>query len=90
MWQKKIYIYNLNQRGGDAIYDVIVTECEKYLSTTILKPATILAEVIKLHGVHFLKMKPKNKHLVLNFTWAQGPYRKLITEKASNTIKLRY
>ena len=39
--------YNINQQGGDTIHDVIVMECEKYHSTTMLEPTTILDEVIK-------------------------------------------
>ena len=63
--------YNLNQQYGDAIHDVIIMEFEKYLSTTILKPAIILAKVIKSHGMHFLKMSPNNKHPILNCTFAK-------------------
>ena len=54
----------------DEIHDDIVTECEKYPST-ILKPATILAEIIKLHDVQFLKITLKNKRPVLNCICAQ-------------------
>ena len=53
------------------IHDIIVTECDKYLSTTKLKPVTNLAEVIKLHGVNVLNMMPNKRCPVLKFTWAQ-------------------
>ena len=63
--------YNINQLGGYMIHDIIVTECDKYLSTTKLKPVTNLAEVIKLHGVNVLNMMPNKRCPVLKFTWAQ-------------------
>ena len=63
--------YNLNQRGGYAIHDVIVIECEKYTSTTIHKPATILEKLNTLHGMQFLKITPNKKRLALNCTITQ-------------------
>ena len=48
--------YNLNKK---------ITEYEKYPSTTTLKHATILAEVIKLHDVHLLNMTPNKNHTLL-------------------------
>ena len=62
--------YNFDKLGVDAIYEVIITECENYYSTTILKPATFLAEVIKLNNKNFFKMMPNKKHPVLNCTCA--------------------
>ena len=82
MWHHK-QNYNINQKVKGAINDVIVMECEKYLSTIILKPATILAELIKLHGMHLLKMTPNKKRPVLNFICAKLPYRKLVATRVS-------
>ena len=46
---------NRNQWGGYVIHDVIVTECDNYPSTKILKYATILDEVINLQVCAILK-----------------------------------
>ena len=56
--------YIFNKLGWDAIHDIIISEFEKYPSTTILKYVTILAEVINLHNIHFLKMTPNKKRPV--------------------------
>ena len=68
--------YNLNQQCGDATHHVIASECEKYPSTTTLKPATILAKVIKWNDVHFFKMTPNNEIPVLNYTYKKLLYHK--------------
>ena len=65
MWNHK-QRYNRNQWGGYVINDIIVTECDNYYSTKILKYATILDEVINLQVVQFLRMTPNKKHSVLN------------------------
>ena len=66
------------------IHEVIVTECEKYPSTTILKPATISAKLIKLRTVDLFKMMLNKKLPVLKCTCAQLPYQKLVAIKVSN------
>ena len=63
--------HHLNQQGEDVMHEVVVTECEKYPSKIILKDATILDKVIKLHGVHFLRTITNKKHPVLNCTCTQ-------------------
>ena len=65
MWHHK-QKYNINQQGVYSIHYVIVTECDNYYSTEILKYATILAEVISSHDLHFLRMIPIKNNPVLN------------------------
>ena len=69
------------------MHEFIVTECEKYPSTKILKDATILDKVIKLHGVHFLRTITNKKHPVLNYTCTQWSYQKSVTTNVSNPSK---
>ena len=44
--------YTLNKRGTDTIHAVSVTKYHNHYLILILKHANVLAELIKLHGVH--------------------------------------
>ena len=83
MWHHK-QNYNLNQRGGYAIHEIIVTECDNYPSTAMIKTTTILAERIKLHDGNFLKMTHNKKYPVLICTSIQQTHRKLSGTEVSN------
>ena len=50
------------------MHEIIVMEYENYTLTTILKPDTILDKAIEFHDMHFFKMIPNKKHLVLKYT----------------------
>ena len=76
--------YNLNQWGGYVIHEVIVTECEKYPSTTILKPVTILSKVINWHDMLLFQIIPIKKRPILNCTCPQWPNQKLVATKFSH------
>ena len=84
MWYHK-QNYNLNQQFGNGIHDLILMECEKYSSTTILKPVAIMAELIKLYDVNLLKMMPNKKGVLLKCTCEKWPYWKLVATKVSST-----
>ena len=62
---------DINIRGTDTIYAVILNKCQKYPSKLIRKHANILVEVIKLHGVNLFNMTQYNKCTVIKSTYAQ-------------------
>ena len=51
--------YNLNQIVTDTIDSVNVTKYKNYPSILILTHANVLAEVIKSHNVHYIRLRRK-------------------------------
>ena len=80
MWHH-IENYTLNDRGEDRIHAVSAAKYQKYVLILILKHATVLAEVIKLHDVHLFKIMPYQKCNVLKSTCKKWPYWKLVTSE---------